>query len=140
MHPRPHHPPVGGRPGHRTRGAVGGNPEDHDREIESWLGELRGGRDADQSRRARPGEGAAESVDERTRALPKPGPGTENAPTTAIPVPGAPDDPENPPTEKFTAVGDQPADDAADKPQGPQRRGAAGGLSAAELLRREGRY
>jgi RND superfamily putative drug exporter len=102
-----------------------------EREIESWLGELRGGRG-----------------DERTRALPVPPQDAgddENAPTTAIPVPGsqgAPSDPDTPPTEKLTAAGDK-ADkgDKGDKAgDDPQRRGAAGGLSAAELLRREGRY
>lgn len=103
-----------------------------EREIESWLGELRGGR----------------GDDERTRALPVPPHDTgddENAPTTAIPVPGsqgAPSDPDTPPTEKLTAPGDKgdkgdKGDQAGDD---PQRRGAAGGLSAAELLRREGRY
>ncbi|PQM51389.1 hypothetical protein C5U48_15270, partial [Mycolicibacter virginiensis] len=109
-----------------------------EREIESWLGELRGGRDTSQARRGT----EPEASDERTRSLPKPtgGDNTENAPTTAIPAQGPATDPENPATEKFTAVGDQPGDDAADNPQSPQRRGAAGGLSAAELLRREGRY
>ncbi|MGB3523023.1 MAG: hypothetical protein WBA50_16255, partial [Mycobacterium sp.] len=114
-----------------------------EREIESWLGELRGGRDAAQARRGRQGETDPEASDERTRSLPKPtgdAGNTENAPTTAIPAQGALADPENPATEKFTAVGDQPDDATADNPQSPQRRGAAGGLSAAELLRREGRY
>lgn len=116
---------------------------EQEREIESWLGELRGGRDAAQSRRSRRAETDPEASDERTRSLPQP-PGdagtTENAPTTAIPAQGSQPEPENPATEKFTAVGDQPGDDPADKPQSHQRRGAAGGLSAAELLRREGRY
>ncbi len=114
-----------------------------EREIESWLGELRGGRDAAQARRGRPGETEPEASDERTRSLPKPtaeAGNTENAPTTAIPAQGSPTDPETPATEKFTAVGDQAGGDAGDNPQSPQRRGAAGGLSAAELLRREGRY
>ncbi|MGB3333813.1 MAG: hypothetical protein WBA79_13490, partial [Mycobacterium sp.] len=114
-----------------------------EREIESWLGELRGGRDAAQARRGRQGETDPEASDERTRSLPKPtgdAGNTENAPTTAIPAQGSPTDPENPATEKFTAVGDQPDEATGDNPQSPQRRGAAGGLSAAELLRREGRY
>ncbi|TXI60237.1 MMPL family transporter [Mycolicibacter arupensis] len=115
-----------------------------DREIESWLGELRGGRDAAQSRRNRPGDTDPDASDERTRSLPKPPAGaandTANAPTTAIPAPGSAPDPDNPATEKFTAVTEQPGEDADGKPQSPQRRGSAGGLSAAELLRREGRY
>ncbi|BBY33854.1 hypothetical protein BST33_12150 [Mycolicibacter minnesotensis] len=110
-----------------------------DREIESWLGELRGGRDTAQPRRGRPGDSDPEASDERTRSLPKPPAGTENAPTTAIPAPGSAADPDNPATEKFTAA-EQPGEDAEGKPQSPQRRGSAGGLSAAELLRREGRY
>ncbi|OBI06412.1 hypothetical protein A5715_20645 [Mycolicibacter heraklionensis] len=117
-----------------------------EREIESWLGELRGSRDAAQARRGRQGESEPEASDERTRSLPKPeAEDTGNAPTTAIPAQGSPSDPadssdENPATEKFTAVGEQPGDDASDDAQSPKRRGAAGGLSAAELLRREGRY
>ncbi|KLO25337.1 hypothetical protein ABW16_23275 [Mycolicibacter heraklionensis] len=118
-------------------------PGEQEREIESWLGELRGGREAAQSRRSRQGETDSEASDERTRSLPKPTENAgdvENAPTTAIPAQGSQGDPENPATEKLTAVGDQAGDDAAANPQTPQRRGAAGGLSAAELLRREGRY
>jgi RND superfamily putative drug exporter len=108
-----------------------------DREIESWLGELRGGRGAASSPRG--GQDAQ---------APQPADNVENAPTTAIPVQGsqaAPPnaaDPDNPATEKLTA----PSDQGNQGPKGgkaadnPQRRGAAGGLSAAELLRREGRY
>ncbi|NDJ90507.1 hypothetical protein GWR20_15315, partial [Mycolicibacter kumamotonensis] len=118
-----------------------------DREIESWLGELRGGRDASPSRprgwREAPDAPASPPADERTRSLPKPATnaeGVENAPTTAIPVPGSQGnatDPDNPPTEKLTAPGDDKGGKADDN---PQRRGATGGVSAAELLRREGRY
>jgi RND superfamily putative drug exporter len=119
-----------------------------EREIESWLGELRGGRGAPSSRpRGRPDAPESQPSEEQTRSLPKPpespeAENVENAPTTAIPVPGSPGapstppDPDNPPTEKLTAPGDQ-GDKSGDN---PQRRGAAGGLSAAELLRREGRY
>ncbi|MGV0625719.1 MMPL family transporter [Mycolicibacter minnesotensis] len=113
---------------------------DSDREIESWLGELRGGRDAAQSRRGRSGDTEPAPSDERTRSLPKPAGDADNAATTAIPAQGPQADPDNPATEKFTAVGDQPGDDPAGGPQSPQRRGAVGGLSAAELLRREGRF
>lgn len=112
-----------------------------DREIESWLGELRGGRDAGSPRsRGRQDPAEPRPSDERTRSLPKPAPeDTENAPTTAIPVQGDPAGPDSPATEKLTAPRDQ--GDKGDKGgDNPQRRGAAGGLSAAELLRREGRY
>src|SRR5690625_3200415 len=136
----------------------GKDPAAPDREIESWLGELRGGRDAASRPRDRqdtPEDTGPQPSDERTQALQVPpknaqnsqdGGDAENAATTAIPAqgpqrntasnpskPSKPADPDNPATEKFTAPGEQPGDN-------PQRRGAAGGLSAAELLRREGRY
>ncbi|MEO6792274.1 MAG: hypothetical protein ABI253_12805, partial [Mycobacterium sp.] len=119
-----------------SEGSAG--PAGPDREIESWLGELRGGRDASSSRsRGRRGATNAEPSDDRTRSLPKPTEPAEpadNAATTAIPVQGSPENsPDNPATEKLTAPGNDAADD-------PHRRGATGGLSAAELLRREGRY
>ncbi|WP_046320216.1 MMPL family transporter [Mycobacterium sp. UM_Kg1] len=122
---------------------VGSPGEGGEREIESWLGELRSGREATPPRRGRAAQTPADAADERTRALPQPADdlgATENAPTTAIPVPGTQGDSDAPETEKFTAVGDQAGDAAADASQSPQRRGASGGLSAAELLRREGRY
>ena len=104
------------------------DPAGSEREIESWLGELRGGRDAATTRLRGAG---AQPADDATRALPVP---AESDATTAIPVQGAPD---NPATEKLTAASDQPGEDT---PEDPQRRGTTGGLSAAELLRREGRY
>jgi RND superfamily putative drug exporter len=89
------------------------------REIESWLGELRGGAPA------------AQPSAEPTRAMPEQhGRGAApvgNEPTTAIPVP-RPKDPDA--TEKIDTR------EAADDDQ-PKRRG--GGMSAADLLRREGR-
>ncbi|RDH80403.1 hypothetical protein DVS77_00905 [Mycolicibacterium moriokaense] len=104
-------------------------PVREDREIESWLGELRGNGPAAPSRpapRQRPPQGA-----EPTTAIPaqKPqdGPSARRSaePTTAIPV-QKPADPEA--TEKLNAQ-------HTDEPG--RRRG--GGLSAADLLRREGR-
>ena len=80
------------------------------REIESWLGELRGN------------SPAAPPPTKRQR------PQKDAEPTTAIPVPPQ-QDPEA--TEKLTA---QQATD-----EETRRRGANGGVSAAELLRREGR-
>jgi len=111
------------------------DPAGPEREIESWLGELRGGRDAAPSRsRGRQGTGEPEPSDAQTRSLATPsGPAepADNTATTAIPVQGSQD---SPATEKFAAPGDQ--SDQGDT----QRRGTTGGLSAAELLRREGRY
>ena len=119
-----------------------------EREIESWLGELRGDADDTSSRRrSRRGEADPEVSDDRTRSMPKATPGTpETSPTTAIPAQSVPPQaepaPENPPTEKFSAVADQSGEGTPEgnqNPQNAQRRGA-GGVSAAELLRREGRY
>ncbi|MGU3654810.1 MMPL family transporter [Mycolicibacterium sp. A43C] len=96
------------------------NPAREKREIESWLGELRGS--------AAP-----------TTAIPSAGPGAQQpaAPaggdsdqTTAIPAQRDSGDPE--PTEKLdTRAARETTDDA------PTRR--SGGVSAADLLRREGR-
>jgi trehalose monomycolate/heme transporter len=105
-------------------------PRGEDREIESWLSDLRGGKAGDPR-----GTGPAPqqpSADE-TRALQiprdKPPAQPEDA-TTAIPTPPRQDkDPETA-TEKLNSRGENP-----DRPR--PRRG--GGLSAADLLRREGR-
>jgi len=103
-------------------------PVREDREIESWLGELRGNSPAPPpTQRPRPQKGA-----EPTTAIPTPRPADRPAKsdaesTTAIPA-QRPQDPEA--TEKLTA---QEAD------QEGRRRGVGGGVSAQELLRREGR-
>jgi RND superfamily putative drug exporter len=106
-------------------------PVREDREIESWLGELRGNAPAAAPRpapRPRPQQDA-----EPTTAIPTPRPRTSRhsngdaEPTTAIPA-QKPQDPDA--TEKLTA---QQAEEEG------RRRGTNGGVSAAELLRREGR-
>jgi RND superfamily putative drug exporter len=115
----------------RMKRAAPPPPVREDREIESWLGELRGNGPTTPppTKRPRPQPGA-----EPTTAIPVPRPrGGRPAkkaaePTTAIPVPPQ-QDPEA--TEKLTAQ--QAADDQT------RRRGANGGVSAADLLRREGR-
>ena len=100
-------------PAPRTRRAAP-PPVREDREIESWLGELRGNG----------------PTPPPARPLPRPQEGAE--PTTAIPTqrPRAgrarAQDPET--TEKLNA---QPEDES-------RRRGVNGGVSAQELLRREG--
>ncbi|WP_156628618.1 hypothetical protein [Mycobacterium sp. 1274756.6] len=96
-------------------------PEGGEREIESWLGELRGG------------AGDPPPSNAQTEAFTTPGkpptppPGAE-APedaTTAIPTQPESDDPK---TEKLNARSEK------------GRRRGKDGLSAQELLRREGRY
>jgi RND superfamily putative drug exporter len=108
-----------------------GPPRTEDREIESWLSDLRTGKASDP--RGGGPQPPQPSADE-TRALQIPpldkpsGPPPKNPPedaTTAIPA--APPEDKDTATEKINAPGDQPR----------PRRG--GGLSAADLLRREGR-
>jgi trehalose monomycolate/heme transporter len=108
-----------------------GPPRTEDREIESWLSDLRAGKTSDP--RGGGPQPPQPSADE-TRALQIPprdkpsGPPPKNPPedaTTAIPA--APPEDKDTGTEKINAPGDQPR----------PRRG--GGLSAADLLRREGR-
>lgn len=108
----------------RTKRAAPPPPVREDREIESWLGELRGNGPAPSrpAHRARPQQGA-----EPTTAIPTQTPRGRHEsaePTTAIPVQRE-QDPDA--TEKLTA---QQAEE-----QGRRR----GNLSAADLLRREGR-
>jgi RND superfamily putative drug exporter len=112
-----------------------------DREIESWLSELRGPND-------RPGDPRAaatstppsEPSDDQTRAIPLGGqhrsdqrPTGEDDATTAIPTPPREEQDPDVATQKLNALGTDT--DGGDRPR--QRRG--GGLSAQDLLRREGR-
>jgi trehalose monomycolate/heme transporter len=111
----------------RKRGAPP-PPVREDREIESWLGELRGNGPAPRpAPRPRPQPGAEPTTAIPTQSprggAPEPQKGAE--PTTAIPA-QRPPDPDS--TEKLTA---QQAEE-----QGGRHRG---NLSAADLLRREGR-
>jgi uncharacterized membrane protein YdfJ with MMPL/SSD domain len=107
-------------------------PRGEDREIESWLSDLRGGKTGD-PRSAAP-KAPQPSADE-TRALQipprdKPAGPPPTAPedaTTAIPAAPREDKDADPATEKLNASGEKPR----------PRRG--GGLSAQDLLRREGR-
>lgn len=126
--PTPAAPPPGPQP-----------PRGDDREIESWLSELRGAQPSDRPgdpRGTTPAPPSKPSADE-TRAMqiprdqpPRQPPTEPEDATTAIPT--APRDDKDPETatEKMNARGETP-----DRPR--QRRG--GGLSAADLLRREGR-
>jgi hypothetical protein len=122
--PAPGRPPAPAAPPQPPRG--------EDREIESWLSDLRGGKTGD-PRGAAP-KAPQPSADE-TRALqiprddpsgPPPPADPEDA-TTAIPTPPREDKDSDAATEKLNTPGEKPR----------PRRG--GGLSAQDLLRREGR-
>jgi trehalose monomycolate/heme transporter len=117
-------------------------PRGSDREIESWLSELRGPKTNDRPGDSRaPGNTAPPSKPsaDTTRAMPVPSersdgqqPPAEDDATTAIPT--APREQQDPDvaTQKLNARGSDA--DNTDRPR--QRRG---GLSAQDLLRREGR-
>jgi trehalose monomycolate/heme transporter len=104
-----------------------------EREIESWLSELRG---------PQPPTPPSEPSEDQTQAIPvggqhsssqRPdGEDLEDQATTAIPTPAREEDPDVA-TQKLNARGND--NDGGDRPR--QRRG--GGLSAQDLLRREGR-
>jgi RND superfamily putative drug exporter len=141
---RVNHPPAGDA--QRTpRPAPGPKPPREEREIESWLGELRGTAPAANqpaSPPQRPSADATRAMPEQRPRQQRPAPPPGNEPTTAIPaqrprpqnadattaIPSArQQDPES--TEKINTREDDE----------PQRRGGGGGLSAQDLLRREGR-
>lgn len=122
----------------RPTGAPAAPPQREDREIESWLGALRGGpAKGGPNGNPAPNPAPRPSAD-ATRAMPQQRPphGGENAPTTAFGVqrPGPAPGPyppshqreQDPSTQKFDPRDEQ-----------PPRRG--GGMSAQDLLRREGR-
>ncbi|MFV8048144.1 MMPL family transporter [Mycobacterium sp. 48b] len=131
------------QPTGRPAGGPASPPQREDREIESWLGALRGG-----PAKGGPANGtpppppppppAPRPSADATRAMPqpqqRPPAGGESAPTTAFnaqrpgqgPGPNPRQRDQDPSTQKFN-----PRDDE------PPRRG--GGMSAQDLLRREGR-
>ncbi|MBV9089380.1 MAG: MMPL family transporter [Mycobacteriaceae bacterium] len=116
----------------RTYRPAAAPPPREEREIESWLGELRG----DAPPAAPPVRPSADA----TRAMPEARRGDPDK-TTAIPVqrvakPGR--DPES--TEKLPSQGRKPDDDDQ-RQRAPRKRDVAegGGVSAQDLLRREGR-
>ncbi|MDR3659708.1 MAG: MMPL family transporter [Mycobacterium sp.] len=99
--------------GNRPTGA--GQPANGNREIESWLGELRGS--------ANPAKPA----------------GPQGPAAPAQPGPGQPAEQGNEPTTAFRAQPDATEKIDTRETGETQRRGTGGGLSAADLLRREGR-
>jgi len=128
----------GGRPG-RGAGASSG------REIESWLGELRGHGPSNNARptAAEPTQAMPTQATPSAQQAPPPGPssapppGPSSAPPTqAIPQQGGTG---NEPTTAFRAQGQPDATEKIDTRDEPKRRGGGGGVSAADLLRREGR-
>jgi RND superfamily putative drug exporter len=109
-------------------------PAREEREIESWLGELRG-----TSTPPAPPPTPQRPSAEPTRAMPV---GTDNEPTTAIPTPRSqPHDPDA--TTAIPTPGKQgdDAEAATEKlnTREDEERQRRGGLSAQDLLRREGR-
>ncbi|KKO60744.1 MMPL family transporter [Mycolicibacterium obuense] len=114
-------------------------PQRDDREIESWLGDLRGtgGSPATPAAPARPSG-------EPTRAIPDPRSNRDAAePTTAIPAQRTENDNEDDATRAIPTARASDADTATEKlntrPDKDAPRRGGGGLSAQELLRREGR-
>ncbi len=129
--PSPSAAPVPGR--ERPPTPPPGPPQRDDREIESWLSDLRGAGTGD-PRGAAPTPPVQPSADQtRAMQIPREQPSAkqpsepEDA-TTAIPTPPRDEKDSDTATEKLNARGENPP-----RP----RRG--GGLSAADLLRREGR-
>jgi RND superfamily putative drug exporter len=125
----------------RAAAAPPAPPAREEREIESWLGELRGTAPTGQpapSPTRRPSTEPTRAMPEGGRAgrrQPPPTPGNE--PTTAIPAQSEDADP----TTAIPAQRPQDTDAATEKlnaaDEKPKRRG--GGMSAQDLLRREGR-
>lgn len=112
-----------------------------DREIESWLGDLRGTDGPSGAGTAAPAQPPRPSA-QPTRAMPDQGSGSSE-PTTAIPAQPAPDDDSAEATRAIPTQRRSDADAATEKlntraEDEPQRRGGTG-VSAQDLLRREGR-
>jgi hypothetical protein len=121
----------------RTPRPSGPAPKREEREIESWLGELRGGPAAPGGGKPpRPPQPSAESTTAMRAGAPPPD--TEgNEPTTAIPVQRPAEPEESDATTKIPTQQDPESTEKLDAAKDPKRRG--GGMSAADLLRREGR-
>jgi RND superfamily putative drug exporter len=119
----------------------GPGPQREEREIESWLGELRGGPAGPGGQPPRPQPSAEPTTAMRAGTAPEP---EGNEPTTAIPVqrPSQPPQPEN--AEATTKIPvpthqDPESTEKIDTREEEQKRRGGGGLSAQDLLRREGR-
>jgi RND superfamily putative drug exporter len=130
-----------------------------EREIESWLGELRGTTPAGGPPApppARPSADATRAMPDQRPRPPRPQPGSE--PTTAIPTLGTPPEGRGRPrpqnadaTTAIPTLGTTPPDGRGRKPDADaateklntreeeERKRRGGGVSAQDLLRREGR-
>ena len=117
-------------------------PQREEREIESWLGELRGGPAGQGGQPPRPQQPSAEP----TRAMRPGGAGGDepegNEPTTAIPVQRPQQAPAGESAEETTKIptpkSDPESTEKIDTREDEQKR-RGGGMSAQDLLRREGR-
>ncbi|WP_099021448.1 MMPL family transporter [Mycolicibacterium palauense] len=122
------------------------SPPSGEREIESWLGELRG-RPQTPTGQPEPGPQRSQPSSDPTRGMKAPEAGPADA-TTAIPA-QQPDDPESEAATRAIPIAKPRASDSdaateklnsraeGEGQKKPPRRG--GGVSAADLLRREGR-
>jgi RND superfamily putative drug exporter len=124
-------------------------PPREDREIESWLGELRGtGAPPDGGSTPPPPPPGPRPSADATRAMPSPSrpprsprPAPDNEPTTAIPTPPRP----RPQSDDATSAiptprqQDPEATEKLNAPEDEERKRRGGGMSAQDLLRREGR-
>ncbi|MGK2882620.1 MAG: MMPL family transporter [Mycobacterium sp.] len=112
-----------------------------EREIESWLGELRGGQPAAGAATTAipvqrpPANGGAHERPSNGGRAPRGG-GAAADPTNSMPVRQAPSAGDTEATEKLPA---QEPEAAEQEPQQQLQRRRGGGVTAAELLRREGR-
>lgn len=147
--PRGQTPPAGGAPGAPAgppaRGREDSGPaHPANREIESWLGELRD-RPGSAERADRPagpqghGGPAPAPSDDQTRGIPTaPNPANdrppaESAETTAFPAQSPQDADSSPATEQLRSPGRRGNGSGSPRPR-------RGGVSAQDLLRREGRF
>jgi RND superfamily putative drug exporter len=149
---RVNHPPAGDTQRTHRPAPPPAAPRE-EREIESWLGELRGAAPAGGQPTppppARPSADTTRAMPEQRPRQPRPQPGNE--PTTAIPTLGTPSEgrgrprPQSPDaTTAIPTPRKRDADAATEKlntrdDDEHQRRGTGGGVSAQDLLRREGR-
>jgi trehalose monomycolate/heme transporter len=129
-------------------------PPREEREIESWLGELRGtgapGKPTPPPPANRPSADATRAMPEPERRQRPPRPAPGNEPTTAIPTPRS--RPQNADAPATTAIptprhpasppegrGDPDATEKLNTREDDERKRRSGGMSAQDLLRREGR-
>ncbi|MGE2835257.1 MMPL family transporter [Mycobacterium sp. SMC-4] len=108
-------------------------PAREQREIESWLGDLRSG--GSQGQAARPAPKPQPSA-EPTRAMPDP---AANEPTTAMPAARPSESDDDAETRAIPTPRKTDADAATEKLNTRAEDRGSNGLSAQELLRREGR-